>query len=602
MDKYFSDRATRNYTGLWLSVIMVVFVVGWRLLVVARDYTSHWREIAAELGSLPQFVQDLSPNSAGTRLIYCRTAEKGVGIYFCDTGSNQSKLLCEQDEKGYSWQRYCVLGWSPGDKLFAYALPLKTHPADQPWMRNEEIVVCDGLTGETVTNLGANPNLYQLAWLSARSFVYSTDFNYSLRKLEQKPDGQWVVRQIYENFTTNKMENLTAIADESVAWQESGNIWTLDFQSSQITKIWDSETNQIQLVDFTYSRDTGEYLLNCWDAKGQFLIRFSPATGEKINMGRIGSPQDFVSAVQKIDHQPEGWVGGWKRQGLIVVTPRWVDGGSKYAYKSNLREMGDWGALFVKSASGAAIRVPWSGFVDDFALQGDDLFFTGSENGKVPGIWEFNITSETCRCILGGSLPLGYARISTPCTGVVTNESGDVKPYFLWPPVKVTDGKKCPLIITKQFWNWFPYDQIAANEGYYFAIVDQSCELALDRMLARNPGIDTNRVYLYESSGGAESANELIAEHPDLWKGAILFGADWGPDLSAMNGKKLLIVDGTEDENGDTIKSLAKYEDSSIRTGVPTTVAFLKDSGHMPNSIFSERTRAETFAEFLAQK
>ena len=470
-------------------------------------------------------------------------------------------------------------------------------------MRNEQIVVCNGTSGETVTNLPADPALYELAWLSPLSFAYSTYDNFSLRRLEQKPDGDWVVRQIYDNITTNKVENLTAVSDQSVAWKEAGDVWTLNFDSGVIKKVWDSMTNQVQLVDFSYSKTAGEFLLNCYDARGQFLIRFSPATGTRRDAGRIGSEQDFVAIVKDINRQPWGWVAGWKRQGLVIVNPRWTDGGPEYAYESYLSEMGNWPALFVKPPSQTTpMRVPWNGFVENSALGTDRLFFTGAENGEMPGIWEFNFKAQTCRRLVGGSKPSGYAQISNSRTGLVTNESGMVKTYFLWPPVKVVDGKKYPVVITKQFWNWCPYNQLAANEGYYFAVVDEVCEVAFARMFVKNPGIDARRVYLYESSGGTLFADELMAEYPDLWKGAVLFGAYGGPALSDLKGKRLLIVDGTEDGNGDAVKSLTKYQEAAIQAGVPVTIAFVKDSGHMPNSIASERARAGHFAEFLSTR
>ena len=53
-----------------------------------------------QLCSVPQFEQDLSPNNANTRLVFCQNTEAGVGIYFCETDGGKPRLLCEQKEKG----------------------------------------------------------------------------------------------------------------------------------------------------------------------------------------------------------------------------------------------------------------------------------------------------------------------------------------------------------------------------------------------------------------------------------------------------------------------------------------------------------------------
>ena len=606
MDKHYLKRPARNLSGLWLALASLLIVGGWYLLVIVYNQAPpHWRAMAAELGSLPQFKQDLSPNSTGTRLVYCQATEKGVGIYFCETENGKSKLLCEQKEKGYSWQRFSMLGWSPDDKLFACAVPLS--PRINAGQQEEQILVCDGLSGDPVAKISADPNLYELAWLSPHSFVSSTDYNYDLRLFEQNPDGKWVVRQISQKVAQSRLENLTAISGKSVAWQDRGNICTFDFASSVAKKIWEADTNQYQLVDFTYSKETGEFLLNCSDEKGQFLVRFSPGSKETTDAGRIGSPQDFISIVKGINGKPEGWIGAWKRQGLIVVNVKWIDGGPRYVYEDHLSQIGGWADLRVKTeVDETPVHVPWNGFVDNFTLGGDSLFFTGSENGTIPSIWEYDMKAKTTRCIVNGSAPwLEYAKITTALVGTVTNAFGNISTYYLWQPVQISVGKKYPVIIAKEFWNWSPYNQIAANEGCYFAIGDESCVEALYNALAKNPNVDTNCVYLYASSAGTKFVCDLISEKPDLWKGVILFGPIYLPDLSYLQNKRPLVIAGRNDpfviSGLTTTDRLKKYQDQAAKAGIPVFLSFLKDSGHMPNSDATERIRVRRFARFLSE-
>jgi hypothetical protein len=572
-------RPTRNLIGLWLTVAVFAFVIGWRLLViVCGNEPPHWRVIANELGSVPQFKQDLSPNSTGTRLVFCQDTEKGVGIFFCDTDSGKIKQLCEQKEKGRSWQRFSMLSWSPDDKLFAYAIPLNRQI--NAGEREEQIVVCDGLSGEAVAKISADPHLYELAWLTPHSFVYSTDFTYDLRLIGQNQDGNWVLRQVFQKVSTNKWETLTAISDSSVAWRVEGEIWTLDFASSSIKKIWEVTTNQ--LVDFTYSKETGEFLINCSDKDGRFLIRFSPSSQWMADVGRIGYQQGSVSSVT--------WING----GPVT----WINGEPRYAYLGYEEKEP---VLCIETKLGSKpIRVPWRGSVKNYTLSGDCLFITGNADYKLPGIWEYDIKSGVSRCIVSSSTGgFVYATVTAPLIGAVTNTAGEGRSYCLWQPVHVSTGRKYPLIIAQGLWNGFPYAQVAANEGYFFAIVDKPCVMTLCEELAKNPNVDTNRAYLYASSVETTSTSEFISEKPDLWKGAILFGPGALPDLSDLDKKQLLIIAGRNDDNA--VDYLTRFQDQAADTGIPITLSFLNDSEHMPNSVATERVRTRRFAKFLVE-
>jgi hypothetical protein len=397
------------------------------------------------------------------------------------------------------------------------------------------------------------------------------------------------------------LETITAVSYKSVAWRDEGDIWTFDFEFGSLKKVWDSSANAFQLVDFTYTRETGEFLLNCSDEKGQFLIRFAPDSKTMADGGRIGVSRDFISLVKDIQSQPGDWIAAWKRQGLIVMNATWADNGPEYACADYMSRIGDWPALCVKTKAGAGLtHVPWNGFIENFALSGDHLFFTGGENGAVPGIWEYDMKAGTARCVVSGSAPwLEYVKMATALTGTVTNAAGEAKTYYLWPPAHISAGRKYPLIVTKQFWNWFPYDQIAANEEYFFAIVDETCVEKLPETLAKNINVDIKQVYLYESSAGTYFASQLIAEKPDLWKGAILFGPNGLPEPSDLQDKRLLLVAGMND--GNAVKRLTKYQISAAEGGFPIALTFLTDSDHMPNSVANERRRAQIFNQFLIE-
>jgi len=529
--------------------------------------TQYFREprIVRELCSIPQFKQDLIPNHANTRLVFCQDTERGVGIYFCNTDGGKPRLLCEKIENRLRWQRFTMLGWSPDDSLFACAWPDNNQD-------KEFILIFGGTNGEQLAQIGADQDLYQFAWFTDNSFACSTRTD--VRFVVKQGKNSWEYKRHFEKMAAN-LDNLTAISDHSVAWQEAGAIWLFVFGAEQPQKIWEATTNT--LVEFTYARSSGEFILNCSDENGQFIIRFSPGSKGIAGTERIGNQQhDFVSKV------------------------KWVDGDPRYAYVNWLNNRGHWPDLCIQTKPNLdPIRVPWEGWIENFSLSGDHLFFTGSENGKLPSIWEYDIKSKTIRCVVDGSTrESAYAKIAAPLIGAVTNALGNAKTYYLWQPAQVSVGEKYPLIITKQFWNWFPYNQIAVNEGYYFAIVDESCVAALREALATYPNVDTNRVYLYESSAATAFASELIWENPELWKGAILFSPISLPDFSKMQNKRMLIIAGKDDDG--QFARLSEYQNQAAASGTPVTLCFLAGADHIPNSVVSERTRARQFARFLS--
>jgi hypothetical protein len=77
-----SKHASRR-TGLWLALGAVLFVVGWRVWVMAGQ--RHLLAVAGEVGSIPQFRERLFASGDGSSLIFYTETERGLGTYFCET-------------------------------------------------------------------------------------------------------------------------------------------------------------------------------------------------------------------------------------------------------------------------------------------------------------------------------------------------------------------------------------------------------------------------------------------------------------------------------------------------------------------------------------
>ena len=472
-------KLAANPTAIVLAIAVVLLLIGWHIVVISHR-PAHFNAVVSELASIRQFKQDLTPNSTDTRLVYCQDTEEGVGMFFCITANGKSKLLCEQKEKCHTWQRFSMLGWSPDDSFFAFAFP------SNPQQREEKIVICNGISGEEVARITADVNLYELAWLTPRAFAYSTSFTKDLYVVEQQSGDEWVTTRHLRGISQDKLEDLTAISQNSVAWRNDGGLWVLQLDSEHPERVWESTTNQYQLVDFTYSTQAGEFLLNCSGKEGRFLSRFSLGTQWTPNGERLRGNE---SSVRKAT---------WNEHVTKYVYVDYNKGEPLFCIKAKLDL--------------EPLREPWQGWIRNWALGSNHLYFTGCSEGGFPGIWEYDIKSQVNRCMVSSlERPLRYAVSVTPLVGVAAGALGD-RTYHLWQPRRVSPKKKYPVIITRDFSNWFPYAQVAANGGFYFAIVDESCVMSFCEILAKNPNVDTNRMYLYASNIGSSFVMELMAK------------------------------------------------------------------------------------------
>ena len=573
-----------NRMGLGLVLTVFLFVVGWRLLVIACSHTPpHWHSIAAQIGSVAEFRDALYPNKDGTRVVFSQETEKGVGVFFCDATSEKTELLSEQEEKSYSWQRFGMLGWSPDDKLFAYAVPLK-HQLNEG-QREEQIVVCNGLSGEMVAKISGDPDLTQIAWLSPQSFAYLT-YNQDVRVWNQKTDGSWAQTRNYTKIASGRLEiienSFTATSESSVAWQKGNEIWALDFSTSTLKKIWESTTNQLE--GFTYSRETGEYHLICSDETGWLFV----------------------------DLDPQGSV-------LDVTRNRKQE---RYAYS---RDEAGTNVFYIKAkADSQPTRVVWLGAVEDHRgpigdyissgkyLYGDYLYFTGDLPNQPVGLWQYNTQSGIPQYLASGlKHPLVHASIVVPRSGAITNALGKQMSCHVWEPVNVQAGKKYPLLITQTPYVWLSYPHVAAQEGYYFATVARpywsdktiynwpADVMALYTMMAKNPNVDTNRVFLFGMSWDTDFLSQLVSEKSNLWKGAILLNASTLPDLSPWHNPKIFIAAGAAQDG--QIDRLTKYQDTAAELGIPVKLVLQKGVGHTARSVATERERTVQFAKFLVE-
>lgn len=569
------QRMVSIRTGLCLAIASFLFIGGWRLGVIACR-PAHLLSVATEIGSIAQskeapMVEELVPGNDGTGLVFFQETETGLGTYFCETASGKIRLLFEQKEKGYN-PKFGMLGWSPDDRSFACDVisgPDPLHP-------NNEIILYNGTSGEPIVKIAANGYLpdSKFVWLSPHSFAFTT-YNQAWLVFEQKPDANWVQTQVVKKFAEEELKNLSATVPNSVAWQNGDEIWTYDFASGSSEKMWESSTNKLE--SFDYSRETGNFLLNCRDENGPLSICFRP-------------------------HRL------WEKEGAIVSVTR----NDIPAKNADLSIDHGLYSFTIKTGTNSEPRhFTWDGMVEYYKLGGDYLYFTGGPANEPPGIWEYDMQSKAARRLASGlQRGLKYTKMVTPIAGTATNASGKQMSYHVWEPIHVASGKKYPLIIGQTHYMWFSYQQVAANEGCYFASADRSSwwdglsdwgedVKGLYSVLAKNPNIDTNRVFLFATSAESGYLSAFVGSEPDLCKGVILFNPVSTPDLQNTHLSKMFIASGIDD--GNAVQRLTRYQDEAARAGVTVKLIFQDGVQHITRSIATERERTRQFARFLAE-
>jgi hypothetical protein len=566
----FSKLAMRR-TGLWLALGTLLFVAGWHLWVIASQH--HLLAVASEVGSVPQFREKMFASGDGSSLVFYRETESGLGAYFCEIASGKLKLLCEQQEKGFSLQ--CgMLGWSPDSRYFAIGNPANVDKFDYV----KSISIYDSKTVTPVASLSGDGFSWdsKFIWLSSHSFARTTH-NQAWLVYEQMPDGQWLQTQVVNKFVKDDyLNNLVVTSPHAVAWEQDNEIWTHDLTTGVEMKIWPS-TNT--LYGFTHDDVTGDFLLNAGDKGGPLTIRFRPP--------RFG-----------------------ERQGAILETSRGV---SRTRWVGLHIERGIYSFTIMTGADPAPIRFDWDGMVEDYKLAGDYLYFVGNRAGETPGIWQYDLRDKKVRCLASNpKREFKLVKTTSPSVGTAMTAQGRQISYHLWKPEKISAGKKYPLIIGQTHYIWNPYQQVAPEAGYYYAAVDRATwadnidnwpedVLELRDILAKDPDIDTNRIFLTAFSDEARDVIQVLAVRPGICKGLILFNPGAEPDLSQTRLSRMLVFGGKDDDVGIPVAQLEQYQDTAAKAGVPVTLIIQEGAQHIVRSAATERERTRQFAKFLLE-
>lgn len=368
----------------------------------------------------------------------------------------------------------------------------------------------------------------------------------------------------------------------------------LAIRAGTTSTFWKSPTNS--LSQFLYCRDSGEFLLNCEDEKGSYLLCYDPTSRRTLGLGRINDPESLAFQQWRLDYSS--------------VSPRYAAVQKDSLESIYLGNAGVNAFYFNAKTNSEPTHLDWGGGVTEYTpLNKQHFLVSGNPATDLPGIWDYDAATGSYNCLISClDHPLRYAKYVTPIGGEMTNALGELRGYSLWSPATVSPNKKYPVILTQTVNEWLPYTQTAANLGCYFAMVTRpfwrnehvqnwgADVTAMYQVLAQNPNVDTNRIFLWGRSLETGYLCRLFAEKRDLFEGMILFDPSGLPDLENLRGKKLFIITGNDADNA---KHLKKYQEEAAEGGVLLKMILQENTAHVSDTISSERTRTIEFARFL---
>jgi hypothetical protein len=338
------------------------------------------------------------------------------------------------------------------------------------------------------------------------------------------------------------------------------------------------------LTSFSYSKESGQFLLNCTEARRDSLWQYEPQTATLTKVADGNSIQD------------EQWFG---------------EGESAYFLQDAKR-----GGIILRDSFGieedralTGVNVLWFG-----ASDADKLLVLGViSNQPTAAIWQYETSSRQLKPVIPYSdEPSIYAKGVTPTNVIIKSPSGYLT-CTIYPPVNFNPHKKYPLVIGNTVFtdpiyryqgpSWAP---AIANCGGYVVIVERKKwfggleSWGTNVMTAYNNlkfslHIDTSQVFLFGSSSEIDQMSEVLTNSPGLWKGIILLNPGALDDLSDapwfQQRPKILIMSGSEEK---VDAWLEKYQTDALQSGVMVEYVIHPGEEHhiVGNAAQLERTKA----------
>ncbi|MGN6644120.1 MAG: alpha/beta hydrolase family protein, partial [Verrucomicrobiota bacterium] len=460
-------------------------------------------------------------NKAGTSLAYVRTVEQGVGVFLLDlkTLADRQIMLAKPDRSKRNGS-VRLFGWSPEDRHLAFFT-----------RQNKSIVVCDGLTGDVTGSYSVPASVEAGGWLTGNSLALMDDAR-NLFLLNLEPDsrlGQFGAKGLVK---MRKLDTdgslLVADSSHSVAFAAGGNLWSFDVPANRLKQL--TQFTNATIASLDYSRDNFKYLLGAAFGNPRNLALYEYD---------LRAP---LSPLTPLPHRNLAFKGQWIQGG--TGTAYVGEQGNRFFLAVRTKDAGLQTNLFTApridrntGKLNARLFTEGRDVVRTCAVspKGDKIYTVASVDYEPLTIWEYDIASQTLRNVIPKEQHLKLARRIEPVPASVVNKNGDRIDYYYLPPAGMKPGRKYPVVMD-QFSDlgYQPNSQFLANAGILYVTVNPvgvgrpemptrpEDTFTVYNELLKHPNVDPKRIYLFGSSAGTASSVRILAEHPELWRGAIM--------------------------------------------------------------------------------
>jgi dienelactone hydrolase len=627
----------------WM-VILVVVLIGGHALCHFISYPAHLDAIAEEFGNLGYVLKNEGItkngkpqlNHAGSQILFCRSSEKGMGVFLCDTANGKKKMVFEEKEICFGQGPHGVLKifpWSPDDAWFIYAHQ-GSGAANADYDRANEtlLTICNAESGQESATLEIPfGQVAALDWLSSDSFVFASGANgQDFYLVNRQADGHWQQRQLDKSASAAKpsdqLSSFVAISGDTVAWLQTDTIWTMNVASNTVEKLIQLPKDK-SYFSFDYSKATRKFLISCWENHADSLWQL---------------PLDDPNSFSKVSV-----VSG--KHDIFWNDAVWLNEKGGFAYIVPLVEKNTSGLMVRNNSLSKPVLLFQHENIKYVAASPDGrgLFIIGDLNGQPgDGLWQYDIASKQLRDVSPASeKPLQYSKHIEPQFISFKSINGIVA----YPPTGYDPRKhkKYPVVLTSiGFAEAQPYisqyAEAVANAGAYFVIVDQHWNnrnegitiwetnvysfysaLIADTghedtgqkqtpkqtpaSLRNKPApipisidIDKNRIFLLSNSAQSVGLMQLLTQYPGLCNGAIMFvpgGLSEPSKMVSLMGRPLKIL--VSQQDGRSEEYLKKFQEDASKTGIAMDYIIHPGTPHEFIAEQSQRDRIKAMLHFI---
>jgi dipeptidyl aminopeptidase/acylaminoacyl peptidase len=243
----------------------------------------------------------------------------------------------------------------------------------------------------------------------------------------------------------------------------------------------------------------------------------------------------------------------------------------------------------------------------------DKIYAVAAVDYEPLAIWEYDIAGQTLRNVVPEKNHLNLARFIEPVEASITNQDGKKIDYYHLPPAGMDPRKKYPVVVD-QFTDvgYQPTSQFLANAGIFFVAVckygqgrgefppEPEDTLAVYNEIIKNPNVDPRRIYLIGESAGTAPIANLLTDHPELWRGAIISAAvafpQFRPDVKQYH-TSILFSFGEEDSAANQQRA-EKFSQEACAHLMQTRIVYWP-GGHVLFDIGTIKKKYKAIASFI---